>query len=165
MQNFQTLFFDPMTFQFSRSSNLGYSVLHEGVVTRENRLPSGVEVQMLENDYPVIHNRVREYVSGELFGAGTVTTIPDHPRGKRSSSVEYRCKGKGEWNHYLVVCVDGVVKLAINGKFVNGVRASSVKKGYLGLESEGAQIHFRNIRIMELPPGVISESEIAPLVD
>ncbi|MCH2614403.1 MAG: DUF1080 domain-containing protein, partial [Opitutales bacterium] len=96
-------------------------------------------------------------------GAGTVTTIPDHPRGKRSSSVEYRCKAKGEWNHYLVVCVDGVVKLSINGKFVNGVRGSSVKKGYLCLESEGAQIHFRNIEIMELPPGVIKASEIVPL--
>jgi len=144
--------------------NSGVFVWSEGEVYTANRLPSGVEVQMLENDYPIIHNRVREYVSGELFGAGTVTTIPDHPRGKRSSSVEYRCKGKGEWNHYLVVCVDGVVKLSINGKFVNGVRGSSIKKGYLCLESEGAEIHFRNIRIMELPPGVIQESEIAPVV-
>ena len=144
--------------------NSGVFVWCEGEVFRENRLPSGVEVQMLENDYPKIHNRVREYVSGELFGAGTVTTIPDYPRGKRSSSVEYRCKGKGEWNHYLVVCVDGVVKLSINGKFVNGVRESSVKKGYLCLESEGAQLHFRNIEIMELQPGLIKASEIVPLV-
>ena len=60
--------------------------------------------------------------------------------------------------------MDGVVKLSINGKFVNGVRESSVKKGYLCLESEGAQIHFRNIEIMELPPGVIKSSEIVPLV-
>ncbi len=145
--------------------NSGVFVWSEGEVNSANRLPNGVEVQMLENDYPKIHNRVREYVSGELFGAGTVTTIPDHPRGKRSSSVEYRCKGKGEWNHYLVVCVDGVVKLAINGKFVNGVRESSVKKGYLCLESEGAEIHFRNIRIMELPPGFAKASEIVPVVD
>lgn len=145
--------------------NSGVFVWSEGEVHTANRLPSGVEVQMLENDYPIIHNRVKEYVSGELFGAGTVTTIPDYPRGKRSSSIEYRCKGKGEWNHYLVVCVGGVVKLAINGKFVNGVRDSSIKKGYLCLESEGAEIHFRNIRIMELPPGVIKDSEIAAVVD
>ena len=42
----------------------------------------------------------------------------------------------------------------MNGKFVNGVSRSTQKKGYLCLESEGAEIHFRNIRIMELPPGV-----------
>jgi hypothetical protein len=41
-----------------------------------------------------------------------------------------------------------------NGKFVNGISRSSQKKGYICLESEGAEIHFRNIKIMELPPGV-----------
>ena len=41
---------------------------------------------------------------------------------------------------------------------------SSVKKGYLCLESEGAEIHFRNIKIMELPPGILKPEEIAPVV-
>ena len=145
--------------------NSGVFVWSEGEVTSENRLPSGMEVQMLELEYPKIHNRVQAYVSGELFGAGTVTAIPENPRGKRSVSLEYRCKGKGEWNKYTVVCVDGTVKLSINGKFVNGIRNSSVKKGYLCLESEGAPVRFRNIRIMELPGGMASGSEIAPVVD
>ena len=49
--------------------------------------------------------------------------------------------------------MDGTVKLAINGKFVNGIREADLRRGYLCLESEGAEIHFRKIRIMELPPG------------
>jgi hypothetical protein len=85
------------------------------------------------------------------------------PFGNRSKSLENRCKGKGEWNSYDVVCVDGVVKLSVNGKFVNGIRNSQYKKGYLCLESEGAEIHFRNLKILELPGGVISPEEIAPL--
>jgi hypothetical protein len=56
-----------------------------------------------------------------------------------------------------------VVKLSVNGKFVNGIRDSQYKKGYLCLESEGAEIHFRNLKIMELPAGVISPEEVAPL--
>lgn len=60
------------------------------------------------------------------------------------------------------MAVDGVVKLAINGKFVNGVSKASVKKGYLCLESEGSEIHFRNIRILELPPGITTHEQIAP---
>ena len=52
-----------------------------------------------------------------------------------------------------VVALDGTVKLSVNGKFVNGVSKSSVKKGYLCLESEGAEIHFRKIQLMELLPG------------
>ena len=49
--------------------------------------------------------------------------------------------------------MDGVIKLAVNGKFVNGISKATQKKGYICLESEGAKIYFRNIRIMELPPG------------
>ena len=60
------------------------------------------------------------------------------------------------------MAVDGVIKLAVNGKFVNGIQKSTQKKGYLCLESEGAEIHFRNIRILELPPGVTSPEQAAP---
>ena len=127
-------------------------------------MPRGVEVQALELDWAVQHNATDAYVHGELFGANGLLTVPDNPRGKRSKSIENRCLGKGQWNTYDVVFVDGVVKLSVNGKFVNGVSKSSVKKGYLCLESEGAEIHFRNIQIMELPPGVTREEQTAPLV-
>ena len=102
------------------------------------------------------------YVHGELFGVGGVKTVPDNPRGERSKSIENRAKGKGEWNSYDVVAVDGVIKLAVNGKFVNGISRASQKKGYFCLESEGGEIHFRNIRVMELPPGVTAPEQTAP---
>ena len=132
------------------------------------RLPNGVEIQMLELEWPNL-NKVNgvtppvAYVHGELFGVGGVKTTPDNPRGDRSMSIENRCKGKGEWNTYDVVAVDGVIKLSVNGKVVNGISHATQKKGYLCLESEGAEIHFRNIRIMELPPGVATDSA-APLL-
>jgi hypothetical protein len=84
-----------------------------------------------------------------------VKIVPDNPRGERSMSVENRCKGRGEWNTYDVVAVDGGMKLAVNGKFVNGFSRSTKTKGYLCLESEGAEIHFRNLKLMELPPGTV----------
>lgn len=122
----------------------------------ESRLPNGVEIQMLELDWPKLNTRNGvvppiAYVHGELFGVGGVKTVPDNPRGERSKSIENRCKGRGEWNTYDVVAVDGTIKLSVNGKFVNGISQSTKRKGYLCLESEGAKIHFRNIRIMELP--------------
>ncbi|MDO8538818.1 MAG: DUF1080 domain-containing protein, partial [Opitutaceae bacterium] len=80
-------------------------------------------------------------------------------------SFEMRCKPKGEWNTYDVVAVDGVVKLAINGKFVNGIANVSQRKGYLCLESEGAPIHFRNIKLMELPGGRATPEQTAPLAN
>jgi hypothetical protein len=134
---------------------------------RESRLPDGVEVQMLELDWPKLNTRNGvtppiAYVHGELFGVGGVKTIPDNPRGERSMSWENRCLPRGQWNVYDVVAVDGSVKLSVNGKFVNGVRNATQRKGYLCLESEGALIRFRNIRILELPPGLTAPEQIAP---
>jgi hypothetical protein len=58
---------------------------------KENRLPDGVEVQMLELDWVNLNTRNGKkppiaYVHGELFGVGGVKTIPDNPRGERSKS-------------------------------------------------------------------------------
>jgi len=150
--------------------NSGVFIWSEGIPAPGQRLPKGLEVQMLELEFPYLYPekdgtpRHLGYVSGELFGANGLNVVPDNPRGSRSMSYEMRCKGKGEWNTYQVVAVDGVVKLAINGKFVNGVSQSRVKKGYLCLESEGAEIHFRNIRILELPPGRATEEETAMVI-
>ena len=64
-----------------------------------------------------------------------------------------------------MVAVDGLIKLSVNGKFVNGISRSTQRKGYLCLESEGAEIHFRNIKIMELPSGVMTPNQVAPEID
>lgn len=122
---------------------------------RNNRLPSGVEVQMLDLEWVKINTRDGveppiAYVHGELFGVGNVEITPENPRGKRSMSRENRVLGKKEWNTYEIVCVDGNIKLSVNGKFVNGITNATKKKGYICLEAEGAEVHFRNIQIIEL---------------
>jgi hypothetical protein len=146
--------------------NSGVFVWSDAEPDTGTRLPNGVEVQMLELEWPNLNKRngvtpPLAYVHGELFGVGGVKTTPDNPRGERSMSIENRCKGKGEWNTYDVVAVDGVIKLSVNGKFVNGVSNATKRKGYLCLESEGAEIHFRNIRLMELPAGAASAEQVA----
>jgi len=144
--------------------NSGLFVWSEGVPPPNKRVPKGVEIQILELDWAVQKQVTDDSVHGEIFGIFGLKTKPDNPRGICSKSAEKRCKGKGLWNSYTVVCVDGVIKLAVNGKFVNGISQAAIRKGYISLESEGAEIHFRNIRIMELPPGITSEENTAPLV-
>jgi len=146
--------------------NSGVFVWSDAEPDPRTRLPNGVEVQMLELEWPNL-NKINgvtpplAYVHGELFGVGGVRTTPDNPRGERSMSIENRCKGKGEWNTYDVVAIDGVIKLSVNGKFVNGISNATKRKGYLCLESEGAEIHFRNMRIVELPPGGSGAEQVA----
>lgn len=122
--------------------------------------PEWVNLHKIKGETPPL-----AYVHGELFGVGGVETVPDNPRGPRSKSIENRVQGNKAWNTYDVVAVDGVIKLAVNGKFVNGIARSTQKKGYLCLESEGAEIHFRNIKLLELPPGVTTPEQAAPELD
>ena len=141
--------------------NSGVFVWSNAIPGEKNRLPDGVEVQMLELDWVNLNTRNGmkppiAYVHGELFGVGGVKTDTDNPRGERSKSIENRCKGKGEWNTYDVICVDGTIKLSVNGKFVNGISNSTQRRGYLCLEAEGAEIHFRNFKLVELPNGMAS---------
>lgn len=146
--------------------NSGIFVWSDAEPNKKSRLPGGVEVQMLELGW--VNQHIKDgvkppvaYVHGELFGVGGVEIVPDNPRGTRSKSIENRAIGKGKWNSYIVVCVDGTIKLSVNGKFVNGISKSTIKKGYLCLESEGAEIHFRNFKLIELPSGVTAANQIA----
>jgi hypothetical protein len=144
--------------------NSGVFVWSSAIPDEKSRLPDGVEVQMLDLEWVKLNTKDGveppiAYVHGELFGVGGVETLPDNPRGTRSKSIENLCKGKGEWNTYDVVCVDGVIKLSVNGKFVNGISKSTQKKGYLCLEAEGAEIHLRNFWLVELPPGVAESTK------
>ena len=46
--------------------------------------------------------------------------------------------------------ITGEVRLWVNGEEVSGGSTCDPKTGDLGLESEGAPVEFRNIRIKEL---------------
>jgi len=109
----------------------------------------GIEVQILDG------RNSSSYTShGDVFSIHGAVMKPDrpHPAGwSRCLPSEHRCNPAGQWNHYRVVCNDGTLKLAVNGKVVSGGSQCSPRKGYICLESEGSEAHFRNLRIQELP--------------
>jgi hypothetical protein len=90
--------------------------------------------------------------------------VPDrpHPGGwARCLPSEDHCKGEREWNHYRVEANDGRITLAVNGHVVSGLSKCNPRKGYLALESEGSECHFKNLRIKELPSTNPKSDEIA----
>jgi hypothetical protein len=128
----------------------------------------GIEVQVLVNlEYKDKNTGAITATShGDLFSIWGAKCTPDrpHPLGwERNLPSAHRAKGGGEWNHYKVVANDGVIKLSVNGTEVSGVSKCSPRKGYLALESEGAECHFKNIRIKELPSTNPQPEEIAKL--
>ncbi len=56
-------------------------------------------------------------------------------------------KPLGEWNRYEIECVGGTVKLTVNGKLANEGTGGSLTRGRIGLQAEGAEVHFRNVEL------------------
>ena len=94
---------------------------------------------------------------GDMFAIHGARLTPDNedPFEKvgwmRSFPKEKRMNPTGEWNHYRIVSREGILTLAVNGKIVTRGFHLNPRKGYICLESEGSETHFRNIRIRELP--------------
>ena len=108
-----------------------------------------IEIQVLDG------RNSESYTShGDVFPIQGASMVPDRPHpkgGSRCLPSEWRAKPAGEWNHYRVECKDGRVTLAVNGKVVSGGSNCVPRKGFICLESEGSECHFRNVRIQELP--------------
>lgn len=86
---------------------------------------------------------------GYIFG---VTPIDGKPTSYnlQKDMKEDRVKPAGQWNVYDIRCVGATCTLAVNGEVVNTVRIG-VDKGYIGLEAEGYQITFKDLKVQELP--------------
>ncbi len=60
-------------------------------------------------------------------------------------------KPLGQWNQYEITCKGKTVELVINDKLVNQGSEAELTKGRILLQSEGAEIHFRNVLLKQLP--------------
>ncbi|MDZ7374000.1 MAG: DUF1080 domain-containing protein [candidate division KSB1 bacterium] len=125
-----------------QGGNAGLFLFADGLPAVGGPYPRCIEVQ------------IRDGNPGDIFplrGAGMCPwSLP--PEGRvRSVPSENLVRPAGQWNHYRVEARDGVVTLAVNGKVVNRAYHVIPRKGYICLEAEGSEVHFRNLRIRELP--------------
>jgi DNA-binding beta-propeller fold protein YncE len=131
--------------------NAGFFVHSGALPVRGQPFTKAIEVQIIDSNHP----EGIATAHGDVFAIQGATFTPDrpHPRGwMRCLPSERRARPAGEWNHYRVECRDGRVKLAVNGKEVSGGYDCNPRKGFICLESEGSECHFRNLRIQELTP-------------
>jgi hypothetical protein len=145
--------------------NSGFFVWADPIPAVGTGYTRGIEVQVLVNlTYKNKKGEITATSQGDLFSIWGATCVPDrpHPDGwARCLPSENHCKGANEWNHYRVEANDGVLKLAVNGHVVSGLSKCKPRKGYLALESEGSECHFKNLKIKELPSTNPKPDEIA----
>lgn len=56
-------------------------------------------------------------------------------------------KPLGQWNKYVITCKGDTIRLEVNGKLVNEGKNAENTKGKILLQSEGGEIHFRNVKL------------------
>lgn len=92
--------------------------------------------------------------AGDVVGLGnakTAKTASDPAEivveAKLESSSE---KPVGEWNQAVIVCEGDEITITINGVVQNHATGLSLSEGYVGLQSEGGPVEFRNVRLTPL---------------
>jgi len=78
-------------------------------------------------------------------------TDPARLNGRNTKKSHFNENPVGEWNEYEIIVDHGTVTLIVNGEVLNEATEVEELAGKIGLQSEGAEIQFRNIRLAPIP--------------
>ncbi|QDS87180.1 hypothetical protein EC9_13570 [Rosistilla ulvae] len=139
--------------------NAGIFVWADDITAKGQPFHRGIEVQILENAY----GKADWFTThGDIFPIHGAKMTPGNDRGgSRAFPTEMRSLPTPQWNHYRIEAIDGAISLAVNGKVVTRGTDCNPRKGYLCIESEGGVVHYRNVKIKELPDTPIEANMIA----
>lgn len=135
--------------------NSGIFVWGDGIPAIGTGYTRGIEVQVLDHGFNIPGKNEWYTTNGDIFSIWGATMTPTGriaKKGSRSFPVEDRSLGSPEWNHYKITGNQGELRLEVNGKEVTVAKDCVPRKGFLALESEGSECHFRNVVLKELPP-------------
>jgi len=88
--------------------------------------------------------------AGDFWNIGEfdMLTDPSRLKGRRTiKMLPTNEKALGEWNSYRILVHGGLIELEVNGELQNRATWCEELAGPIGLQSEGAVIEFRNIRL------------------
>jgi hypothetical protein len=79
-----------------------------------------------------------------------MTVAKDRTNGRNTKRTHTAERPLGEWNEYEIIVNGGTVILNVNGEELNRATDVEVVPGKICLQSEGAKIWFKNIRLIPL---------------
>lgn len=87
--------------------------------------------------------------AGDFYSIGgfPMKTAPDRTKGRHTAHTHANENPVGEWNHYRIVVNAGKVTLEVNGQIVNEAWRVEEVPGQIALQSEGQEIHFKDVRL------------------
>jgi hypothetical protein len=113
------------------------------------RYNSGIGVRMTKFG-DIWHQAQTGPTGGFLFGETLIDGVVRRVNLSKEMK-ENRIKPAGEWNQYEIRVDGDRISLSVNGAVVSELTGVGLRRGFLGLEAEGYEIAFRNIRLKALP--------------
>ena len=113
----------------------------------ETFMPKCVEAQLKHGSAGDIWAFYGASIKAEGERAREVKANPNLGDFKGVSRMKDAEKPPGEWNRYEITVSGDTLTLKINGELVNETSGLDIVNGPIGFQSEGAEIHFRDIRL------------------
>lgn len=90
--------------------------------------------------------------AGDFWNIGdfVMSVEPARTKGRNTKRLATNENPIGEWNHYEIEVDGGDVELRVNGMVLNRAWGAEEIPGKICLQSEGAEIHFRGLRILPI---------------
>jgi hypothetical protein len=90
--------------------------------------------------------------AGDFWNIGEVPmkTDPARLNGRNTRKTHAAERPIGEWNEYEIIVAGPRITLFVNGEKLNEAWDVQEIAGKIGLQSEGAEIHFRDVRLIPL---------------
>jgi len=115
----------------------------------ETKYNSGIGIRLSKQGeiwYQAQTGLAGAYLFGQNFADGGLKSF-----NLKAQMKENRVKPAGEWNHFLIRAEGDRITLSVNGEVVNELTGVGMRRGYIGLEAEGFEIAFRNLKLQTLP--------------
>ena len=116
----------------------------------EKKYNSGIGIRL--SKYGEIWHQAQTGLAGAFLFGDTISNGAIQRVNLRDKMKENRIKPAGEWNHYEIRAEGDRITLSVNGAVVSEMTGVGLRKGYIGLEAEGFEITFRNLKLKTLEP-------------
>jgi putative membrane-bound dehydrogenase-like protein len=130
-----------LQWRFDPEQGPGNSGVLLRVVGQDEVWPQSIEAQLGHRN------------AGDIWNIDKFPMLVDEGRTKGRRTIKLQPTNErplGEWNHYRIRMYRGALSLAVNGELQNTASWCDETAGYIGLQSEGAVIEFRDIRLRRI---------------
>ncbi len=93
-------------------------------------------------------------VQGSYPETGDIFSLPDLGPGNDAPDLGELALARrpvGDWNQLTIHSAEGALSVELNGHVVNSSTPGPLTEGLIAFESEGAEIHWRNVLVQRLP--------------